>query len=211
MKKTITLICFASLFFVFSAHSQISKGAVLLGGNIGFTSNDNSVSNDDDKNHSYMINPSIGFVVKENKVFGVNLSYAHSIYKTAPDQKSVSNNYGGGIFHRRYLPLGKSFYFYGQGQLNVNFGKGENVSGTNYEKTTSNSLGVSVFPGIAYALSKKFHLEIAMNNLVSLGYSSVKYHNVSIQDTRTSQLNFVVNANPASSLVLGFRILLGNK
>ena len=143
--KTITLICIASLFFAFSAHSQISKGAVLLGGNIGFSANDNSVATDDNKNHSYFINPSIGFVVKENKVFGINLSYGHSIYQTAPDQKSESNNYGGGVFHRRYLPLGKSFYFYGQGQLNVDFGKQEQTGGTNYAKTTSNSLSVSVF------------------------------------------------------------------
>ena len=209
--KTITLICFASLFFVFSAHSQISKGAVLLGGNLGFSSSENDNAVGDYKNRSYFISPLIGFVVKENRVFGVNLSYSSSIYKTAPDQKSESNNYGIGFFHRRYLPLGKSFYFYGQGQINAGFGDQEQINGLNNFKTSNKSLSVSAFPGVAYAVSKKFHLEISMNNLLNLGYHSTKYNNTLNPDTKISELSFAVNANPTSNLTFGFRILLGNK
>src|SRR5687768_4014276 len=187
--KTITLICIASLFFVFSAHSQISKGAVLLGGNLGFSSGDFSNPTDDYKNHSYYFSPSLGFVVKENKVFGVNLSYGHGINRTSATDKSVTNNYGGGIFYRRYLPLGKNFYLYGQGQLQLDFGNQEyKTSATNYKKTT-NYVGVGLFPGVAYAISKRFHLEVSMNNLVSLGYSSIKENYTTSQDLRNSQLS----------------------
>ena len=209
--KTITLFCIASLLFAFSAHSQISKGAVLLGGNLGFSSSDFSNPTDDYKNHSYYFSPSLGFVVKENKVFGVNLTYGHGINQTSATAKSVSNNYGGGIFYRSYLPLGKSFYLYGQGQLQLDFSNQENkTSATTYERTT-NYVGVGLFPGVAYAISKRFHLEISMNNLVSLGYSSVKENYTPNPESKNNQFSFSVNANPASNLALGFRILLGNK
>ena len=65
--KTIILICFASLFFAFSAHSQISKGAVLLGGNLGFSTGDVPNPAVNYKNYSFFISPSLGFVIKENR------------------------------------------------------------------------------------------------------------------------------------------------
>ncbi|MGZ5190214.1 MAG: outer membrane beta-barrel protein [Flavisolibacter sp.] len=209
--KTITLFCLASLFFAFSANSQISKGAVLLGGNLGFSKSDIGDAPDEYKNHSFYFSPSIGFVVKENKVFGVNLSYGHGINQTSATDKSVSNNYGGGIFYRRYLPLGKSFYLYGQGQLQLDFGEQEYKTSATTSERTTNYVGLGLFPGVAYAISKRFHLEISMNNLVSLGYSSIKENYTTSQELRNSQFNFSVNANPASNLALGFRILLGNK
>jgi hypothetical protein len=207
--KTITLICLASLFIAFSAHSQISKGAVLLGGNLGYSTSDNDNGTNDYKNHSYFISPSLGFVVNENKVFGVNLSYAHGKYESSAEE--ISNNYGVGFFYRRYLPLGKNFYFYGQGQIDAGFGKRKQTATSNYANSTSKSLSISAFPGVAYAISKKIHLEIAMNHLLSLGYYTNKYQNTTTPDAKTSILGFAVNANPASNLGVGFRILLGNK
>jgi hypothetical protein len=209
--KTIILSCLASLFIVFSAHSQISKGAVLLGGNLGYSQSDYEDSPPDYKNHSFYISPSLGFVVKDNRVFGVNLSYSHGIQQSSADAKTISNNFGGGLFHRRYLPLGKSFYLYGQGQVFIDYGKHESKSLTSNSSRSTTNLGVALFPGLAYAISKRFHLEVSMNNLVSLAYSSVKEDNSTGPDAAYNQFNFSINANPTSNLALGFRVLLGNK
>jgi hypothetical protein len=209
--KTVLLFCLASFLFAICANAQISKGTVLLGGNINFSSSGFSNEPDDYKNHSYNVSPSLGFVVKENKVVGVNLSYNHSIYQTAANQKSVSDTYGGGVFLRRYLTLGKGFYLYGQGQLGVGIGNQKETSSVNAHKTTSTSVSAGLFPGVAYAVSRRFHLELSMNYLVSVGYSSSKEHNANTPDIKSNQFNFSTNLNPVSSLALGFRILLGNK
>lgn len=208
--KTIILFCFVSL-FVFSANSQISKGTVLLGGNIGYNQSNYTDAPTEYKNHGYYISPSIGFVVKDNRVFGFSISYSHSINQTTADSKSFSNNYGAGVFHRRYLPLGKNFYLFGQGHLYADFGKQEYQSSTTNSKKTITTVGAGLFPGVAYAINKRFHLELSMNNLISLGYSSIKDHNSSGLDIRNNQFNFALNANPTSNLALGFRVLLGNK
>jgi hypothetical protein len=209
--KTITLICLASLFFSFSAHSQISKGAVLLGGNLNYSQNSFSNSPDDYKNHSYTINPSLGFVLKENKVWGINFQFYHFINQSATDVKQVSNDYQVGGFHRRYLPLGKSFYLYGQGQVNLGIGNQKNQSQTSKQEIRSKSVTASLFPGISYGVSKTFHLELAMANFLSMYYSTTKGQNVSDPNTKNSQFNFSVHASPVSDIALGFRILLGNK
>jgi len=197
--KTFVLFLACSL-FLYSAQAQISKGSILLGGSLGYGNNNTETGSNEFRTNSYSFRPSLGFVVKENRVLGFNLLYAHS----GGNSTSAYNIYGGGVFYRLYHPLGKSFYLYGQGEVNGSSSKQGDIR--------QNSIGLSAFPGIAYAVSKRFHLEISLNNMLNFGYTSSRTEsNLTIgpPPTKTSALSFGVDANPVSNLGLGFRILLG--
>src|ERR1043165_4021963 len=103
MKK---ILVFSLLFILFTSasYSQINKGSVLLGGNIGFSTNktkDTSL-----ENNSVSILPVIGIAIKQNLIVGINFSYAHNknnLYVTSSQVEGES--YGAGIFLRKYIPL----------------------------------------------------------------------------------------------------------
>ena len=130
-------------------------------------------------------------------------------------QESESDQYGGGIFYRSYLSLSKGFYIYGQGVAGFRYNKQVEIN-SNLHTQKNTSTYISVFPGVAYAISKKFHLELALNNMLNLNYSTSnnEFTNVGTggpAESKSSQFGFNVNANPTSDLIFGFRILLGNK
>jgi hypothetical protein len=211
--KTITLFSFFFILCTVSAQSQISKGSILLGGSISFSNNDLATNSDAYKNRYVFVQPSLGFAVKENRVVGFNLSYGHGIIKsgTISTETNQSNDYGGGVFYRRYLPLGKGFYLYGQGSANFAYNKVEQTTSASSQVQKLNTLSLSAYPGVSYAVSKRFHLELAMNNLVSVNYSAARQEissNSVTQTSKSKQLNLYANVNPQSNLSFGFRILL---
>jgi hypothetical protein len=102
---------------------------------------------------------------------------------------------------------------FGEGQLNFNYGKTEQEPGVGY-KSTQKSYGVSLSlaPGIAYAVNRRFHLEAGLSNLVNIGYSKSKYKQVSPLSTTNSEssgFNFFTGVSSSSPFNIGFRIVLG--
>jgi hypothetical protein len=113
--KKILLSTIISATISFVANAQISKGSVLLGGglNISKIKSENSTPPSPETNQTnFSINPAIGIAIKENLVFGVLLSYGNSenTYGSPSQvQENDYSSYGGGVFLRRYLVLGKDF------------------------------------------------------------------------------------------------------
>ena len=114
-----TNLFFSCIFVLLTSvlHSQINKGSVLLGGNVGFSTNkakDTSL-----ENNSVSITPVAGIAVKQNLVVGFSLSYAHNKDNlNTVNYETKSESYGAGIFIRKYVPLGKGFYLFGETGLN---------------------------------------------------------------------------------------------
>ncbi len=81
---------------------------------------------------------------------------------------------GGGIWVRKYLPLGKSFYLFGNAGLNAQsiYSKYTSVAQTTTYAEEVKGYGISAAfsPGISYQIKRRLFLEAALNNLVSFGY-----------------------------------------
>jgi hypothetical protein len=219
--KKVLLFAIIALLSSSILKAQISQGSVLLGGGVNISNtkyeNDNLPIADKTHDNNTSINPAIGIAIKDNLVFGIALNYGHSENTTnsSPMQirKIKYNAYGAGVFLRKYLPLGKNFYLFGQGDLNYT----NNKQSDNYipssgfsatQKGWNSSLSFS--PGISYALTKKFHLETSLSNLLALRYEQYRFNTLS-NGTQTSQerrsFGFNSNASPLSNFNIGFRFL----
>ena len=144
-------------FLTFTLQAQINKGSVLLGGNIGFSTNkakDTSL-----KNNSAYLSPVVGIAVRENLIVGINFSYAHNKNNlNAPTAETEYNSYGAGVFVRKYAPLGKGFYLFGETGLNY---QDYSDTYTGYQKLElkGQNISINLYPGVSYAISKMLQLE----------------------------------------------------
>jgi hypothetical protein len=219
--KKILLFTIISATISFVANAQISKGSVLLGGglNVSNTKYENNNLPVADKTHdnNTSINPAIGIAIKDNLIVGIALNYGHSENTTNSSSTQIRkikyNSYGAGVFLRKYLPLGKSFYLFGQGDLNYTDNKQSDnyIPSSGFSSTQKGwNVSLSFSPGISYALTKKFHLETSLSNLLALRYEQYRFNTVS-NGTQTSQerrsFGFNSNASPFSNFNIGFRFL----
>lgn len=220
MKKRFLLFTLTLAAFSFS-HAQITKGTISIGGNLGFnsiTAKDEFGNNTSKTNAgSFSISPSIGKAWKENTVTGINASFGAS--KTSITNKYDNKNALLGVFVRKYIPLGKGFYIYGQGSV-----AGTYSDNKLYQLSPVNSqtgiidrkgigAGVYLDAGLSYQVSKKVLLELAMGNLANLSYThqwdkQVSGPAVSLQKSNNFYFNSGLNLSNLLGTTLGFRILL---
>lgn len=219
MKKALHLALVLAVFAT-TASAQITKGKTLLGGtlvynraSIGFMPN-NTIPN---KQRFVTLSPSIGKVVKENLMVGIEADYSESRqnYQSETTRIDLNNSgYGGGVFVRRYVPLVKNFYFFGQ--ADAKFSKSESSQTSNNQldtKLESWVVSASLSPGLSYAVTKTFYMEAGFNSLAQLGYSHSK---AQFKDPATGVVStangdgFVVSTSLGtnSGFAIGFRLLL---
>jgi hypothetical protein len=210
------MVLFALILFCIAAttNAQIAKGTKLLGGNVGisFYKTHDAPST---RNFNIMVNPSLGFTFKDNQVYGFNLNYGRYQSKNS-NGWNESDLYGGGVFYRRYLTLGKGFYLFGQTNAGYTFMDAAQYSHLSFNgnKRKEHTVSLSLYPGIAFAVNNRIHLELSMNNLVSLNYNtsiSKSFGPGFHSEIKTTGVHLNTNANPESELSVGFRIALGKK
>jgi hypothetical protein len=217
MKKRILPITLISLITFFNAHAQINKGSIFLGGQISYYNQGASspqATNQTTKNNQFNISPAIGKAIKDNVVVGFDLSYASAENKTTNypyDQKT--NTYGAGIFMRRYVPLGKGFYVFGQGRVGGSYNTGNIKQGDPViaDDIKGFSATFGFYPGISYQLSKRVHLETGFNNLFYIEYdhSSDKQTNTGVlTEVKTNTFTAGTSFNNIAAFTLGIRVLL---
>jgi len=195
--------------------AQISKGNTLLGGNFNFSSTSEKGISNDNTYTSFTITPSLGWAYKDNKVFGILVSYTYTGTKQSYDLNTSS--FGGGAYLRQYKPLGKAFYFFAQESLRANYIHTKNI--TSYapaiEDEKGTAISVQINPGIAYDLNKRIQFEfVFFNNLLSAGYVHTKYtfNNQGVYyDYKESNFNLAANTEYSSwtSVNLGAKIFFG--
>ena len=128
-------------------------------------------------------------------------------------------SYSGGIFHRKYIPIFKHLYFFGEANLNVGYSKLTSGFSGSYLSNTQITYyygSVSLIPGLSYAVNSKLHLEIAFSNIASLYYSYHENKNTTGGITSSSSenvfgLNTSSQLNSLSNIQFGFRLLLQKK
>ncbi len=213
--KKFTLLAFLFITGSFTLlHAQIKKGSKLLGGGISFGVTESGSSPNETEYKNFSINPSIGFVTKDNQAVGFNLFYTRNttIVSGVPDNDVKSNGYGAGVFLRRYLPLGKSFYLFGEGQANFSYMQTDRYPMPDVHNKQMQYNGALVFyPGITYSIRDRIHLEAGLNNLINLSYSRTEQvisTPTTESTTKTSGFNLSANVSNNSPFNIGFRFVL---
>ena len=115
MKTKILLTTLILFFVAFTANAQIDKGAVLLGGGVSYYSSKSAQPNyyNGFQDKSVGTNIQIGKALCNNTVAGFIISYGYNKANAVdfPDSNVTKNNqYGVGIFYRKYKKLLKDFY-----------------------------------------------------------------------------------------------------
>lgn len=173
MKFNLLVIC---LFMSSLLTAQIKKGALFLGGDLQIYSSTATSTNPNQftsKNSGTSFYPSIGWVVKENMVIGGSLLLSFNNNEQQPTfYQNKGNRIGAGIFIRKYMQLGKSFYLFGNAALNGQsvYSKYIYVQQPSYYTEKGYAINAVLIPGLAYQVTKSLFLELALNNLLSLGY-----------------------------------------
>ncbi|OQP66073.1 hypothetical protein A3860_15940 [Niastella vici] len=214
------MIAFAFSLFT-TAHAQIKKGGIWLGGSVGYseTKTDNPGTTTDPKSKTIGVYPAIGFVVKDNLVFGIALNYNN--YKTEDNayiKEQKDKGFGGGVFLRQYVPIVNRLYIFGQlnafyGSTRSNWTQNDYSGPTKYKKT-SWAGNLTVSPGVSVAINKSLHLETGFSNLFYASYSKNKQSldiSAPASETKSSSFSMGASLENASTFYVGFRFLLNNK
>ncbi|MBV8254436.1 MAG: outer membrane beta-barrel protein [Chitinophaga sp.] len=158
MKKLIVMAAVA-LFGTQVAKAQISKGDILLGGNVNVTAHSDKAKDADKKNTttSFGISPKVGYALNNNWVVGVFAGTNFGFAKDINDNKAKTFSINPGIFVRNYQMLGQSkFAFFAEGNASYGFGS---TKLNDVKQGSFNSFNVNVQPGIAYFVTKRFMIE----------------------------------------------------
>lgn len=221
LQKSLLMIVFAFTLFT-TAHAQIKKGGTWLGGSIGYSQikTDNPGSTEDPKTTNINISPAIGFVVKDNLVFGIDLNYNNTKYDNYGGYKeSKGKDYGGGVFLRQYVPIVNRLYIFGQASAFYRSTRSNSVSIDYYgNQTKYKSKGwdgnLTVTPGVSVAINKSLQLETGFSNLFHISYQESK-QSLAIPApasvTKSSSFSVGASLENASTFYVGFRFLLNNK
>jgi opacity protein-like surface antigen len=229
MKKMYALAAFITFFS--AAHAQIKSGDIVLGGNLGY---DNQGSSSPQipgsvsptsfsKGNDLSFNPSVGKAIKENLVLGIDLSYTHSSFSGnvagSPAATNSANGFLVGVFIRRYKPLGNGFSLFGQAEVAGSYSHNRSVDPTTDGSNMKENvyfLTFQLYAGIAYALNRRWQLEVGIPNFLSIDYNHVKsnttYTNGVPDQVASSHLFSLASAlTNANQISVGIRYFIGGK
>ena len=211
MKKSL-LFSVAAILFASMVNAQISKGSVFIGGQISGFSSKNNNGSVTQKQSNFYISPAVGIAIKQNLIAGIDVTYSRSINDYGSGGNPV-NTYGGGIFLRKYVPLSMRFNFFIQGRLGYSYDKRENGSGTNYTVAKTNNVGLSIYPGVAFALTKTLYVEAGFNNMALLSYYHYSYNQPNIPaPVKNTSSNFTYNTSVSNTnFSFGLRFIIPKK
>lgn len=214
MKTKLLLPILIILFATTAANAQINEGRYLLGGSVSYNSQKNSQGSGT-KYESFYSNIQFGKVIKDNTVAGIIASYSFS--NNGPTNKS--NQFSSGVFYRKYKPLAKNFYFFGEVDAlynHLNQTNGIFQIGNDATRNLSNGGTLTFTPGISYSVCKRMQIELSMPNIASISYAGTKYETTSSITNSVSTVNgnnFSGSVNLNSSLLysfgIGFKFFLG--
>lgn len=223
MKQKLSIVILAAAIFIFNnrLQAQVNKGASLLGGGINISSQKNKEVQNPYKNDfgDFGFTPSYGKAIRRNLIVGAELNYSRGTQKTlygTTEYKRINTYYGMGAFARSYRNLGQSpFYLFLQSRVGFAiFDEKRNNSDAAIPDTKSNGLQVnlSLYPGVAYAITPKFHIETGLNDLLYVRYSNskAKVNGASGNTQKSSSFGAGASIGGNTQFSIGFRFLWGS-
>jgi opacity protein-like surface antigen len=211
MKQKFLLSLVFVCMFIVSTRAQISKGAIWLGGQAGYSqSSDKSGSITNQKQTGFTISPAVGKAVKDNLIVGIAANYVHYKTKSGQGSSRKDNTYGGGLFIRKYIPVVSRLYIFGDARAYFNRVKSEDESGGYTSKIKGVDVGIAVTPGVSYAVTKSIQIETGLNSLFNTRYSTRK-QNQGFTENKNKTFTTGLFLDNTSQVFIGFRFLINKK
>jgi hypothetical protein len=171
MKKVVVILAM----FVFSI-ANAQKGTVLVAGQIGFNSDQNSNGT---KSNVFNISPKVGYQFSDNLTVGIQTGFGFTNRTELVDNGSQFveadvkfNQYNLGAFLRYSKPLAGVFSAFADLTFGVNQAKGSlNFPGGSANETKYNGFFAGINPAIAIDLNKGLLLNFSVGGL---NYNTIK-------------------------------------
>jgi len=204
-----------------SSYAQINKGTVWIGGNFSYAKDklkpDQLIISG--KTRTVSVLPAFGVAIKENMVLGIFGNYSNTYREEQTNSyysKRDEKTYGGGLFVRRYVPVFKRFYLYGEGRLGYNKLEYEDnwtsTSASGINKSKVWETGLTFTPGIAYGITRSILLEAGAAALFDARYRSTETtYSPYTQPNSVKSFTARVNLENAASFFVGIRFLINKK
>jgi hypothetical protein len=220
LMRKITFLAIACCFSVF-ANAQISKGSRYLGGSVAYSQSkeEDTAPTAYNENKNFIIAPAMGFALKENLITGIDFFYSssESINRAPGNTIGKTRSAGVGVFMRRFYPIAKKFYAFGQARVGY-FDKHATIAGitgsTSSSTTDGWGLEAGIYPGITYNIAKAFYLEMGFNNLLNISYAKEERTVVVFGNPSTFKQNsFSIGSSLSSGhyLSVGARFIIPKK
>ncbi len=216
--KQLLLLAAACCIITF-AKAQITKGSTMIGGSFGYNYSDQKTTDttpnySSDITNGFNIGVSYGKCFKENTFWGVTASFTYADTKSVYSLNSNSNNstqeryYYLGVFERKYYPLITNLYLFGQAGLGFSYYNNDAIYSRFSRK--GYDIGLYVYPGISYKVSKKIYLESSLRNLVHFDFNhSEQTYLTQTTSTNNFTSNFQLPTQILQNLNVGMTIILG--
>lgn len=186
MKKMLLILALSVFGF---ANAQ--KGTVLVGGNIGYTSDTYDYQNNKVKSNTFEFAPRAGYQFHDNWTVGAEFKVASSKQEGDADE-SKFNNFKAGAFVRYTVPLSETFSVFGD--LGAGFQNRKNKTyenGTLTSELKADGLYVGLTPALFINMKKGFGLNFSIGGL---GYETLSYDNNGV-DINSFYFNFGKTVN----------------
>lgn len=166
MKKILLIAALAICSF---ANAQ--KGTILVGGNIGYTSENSDFGGSESKISSFNFSPRVGYQFNDNWTVGGEFTVGSS---KNDELEFKTNEFKAGAFLRYSVPLSQTFSVFadlGAGLQNRTI---KDYSGPFTTKTKADGLYVGITPALFINMQKGFGLNFSIGGI---GYDTYSYDN----------------------------------
>jgi hypothetical protein len=168
MKKMLVVAALAICSF---ANAQ--KGTVLVGGNIGYSSETRDFGGAETKSNEFSFSPKVGYQFHDNWTVGGEFTVASS-----KDDQGVNeyktNSFKAGAFVRYTRPLSQTFAVFADLGAGFQNQTDKNYIGSNYSKAKADGMYIGVTPALFINMQKGFGLNFSIGGL---GYETLSYDN----------------------------------
>ncbi|BDU24622.1 MULTISPECIES: outer membrane beta-barrel protein [unclassified Flavobacterium] len=169
MKKILVMAALAICSF---ANAQ--KGTILVGGNIGYTSEKTEFANSERTVNEFSFSPKVGYQFHENWTVGGEFTVSSSNDDDGVTEEK-NNGFKLGAFVRYTMPLSQTFSVFadmGAGFQNAKYK--EYGPGNAFAKSKADGMYVGVTPALFINMQKGFGLNFSIGGL---GYETLSYDN----------------------------------
>lgn len=186
-------VFFTALFTCFSSFAQVEQGTFVINERFDFSTTTTKSNGTNPlvefKETRFSSTTSFGYLLKENQEVGISLVFGNE--KISSQNSGVGSdgtinrqNYGFGIYYKRYVTIVDKLSFFVTPQLNY-------LSSEDGNTVNKNSIGASVYTGLLYRPTKRFGLSI---NLVGAGLNYT-YQNQTVLKQNSFSLSNVGGLN----------------
>lgn len=168
MKKILVMAALAVCSF-----ASAQKGTILVGGNIGFTSEKTEFANSERTVNEFSFSPKVGYQFHENWTVGGEFTVSSSNDDNGITEEK-NNGFKLGAFVRYTMPLSQTFSVFADLGAGFQNRTEKDYVGNNYSKAKADGMYIGVVPALFINMQKGFGLNFSIGGL---SYDTLSYDN----------------------------------